>query len=131
MGRPKRPRPKRYKSYLRAYAEADNNDPPEIPESTLRSRRKRKLEDLSWASSASDLVCLKYAKVLPLLSQIYRKNNNSDCMQDTGNDALEPNGEGTGGQADNVSTSEQATTEESSASSQVDIYFSYFINFAF
>lgn len=64
MGRPKKERPKRYKSYLRAFEEAQD-EAPEIPESTLRSQRKRKqLEDLTWSSSSSDQVKLILGKYL-------------------------------------------------------------------
>jgi len=51
--RPRKDRPKRYKSYVVAFEEAQQDDIPPVPESTLRSQRKRKLRDNFLLSSCS------------------------------------------------------------------------------
>lgn len=53
MVRPRKERAKRYKAYILTYEEAQDGIP-EIPESTLRSQRKRLRKDSSSGSSSNN-----------------------------------------------------------------------------
>jgi hypothetical protein len=67
MVRPRKDRPRRYKSYVVSYEEAQQGDIPLVPESTIRSQRKRKHGDAFVLSSSS-------------VDEDYESESNESCV---------------------------------------------------